>query len=93
MEQKTYTPPPVTGYRTLTQAEINFMNEAKALEAVAASLVEKARLAIELETGAPPTPQQARDLAMAKTAYEDATIRLVRAIAHPVSPWFPRAPA
>lgn len=83
----------ITGYRDLTQAEIDalcrrLMNEAKAFEAKAAEL--HGRVEAALRAVGHLFPQQARDLAMARTAYEDATIRLVRAIANPVSPWFPR---
>lgn len=30
MSEPTYTPPPITGYRTLTQAEVDLMNDIKA---------------------------------------------------------------
>lgn len=81
----------IQGYRDLTEDEIALMNAAKAFEADAARLHEQAEAMLRKLGG--PSPQQACDLAMAKTAYEDATIRLVRAIAHPVSPWFPRQDA
>lgn len=77
----------ITGYRDLTQDEINRMNAAKALEATAAAMVEDTRNALR-ESGRLP-PQAARDLAMARTHFEDATIRLVRAVAQPESPWEP----
>ncbi len=78
----------ITGYRDLTQAEIDLMNEAKAFEAKLADLHSRIEAAIREGTM---SPQQARDLALARTSFEDGTIRLVRAIAHPISPWHPRA--
>lgn len=76
----------IQGYRDLTEDEIALMNAAKAFEADAARL--HAQVEATLRKIGGPSPQQARDLAMARTAYEDATIRLVRAVAHPQTPWF-----
>ena len=78
----------ITGYRDLTQNEIDLMNHAKTFEADAAALL--AEVSSAISQAGEISSQQSRDLAMARTHYEDATIRLVRAIANPVSPWFPR---
>jgi hypothetical protein len=75
----------ISGYRDLTRDEIDLMNEAKALEAQAAQQVARTRESL-IKLGRM-SPQAARDLSMARTAYEDATIRLVRAVAQPVTPW------
>lgn len=89
MAEQTYTPPPVAGYRALTQAEVDLMNEAKDFEAKAAELLDRIEAAVRA-SGAPLSQQQGRDLSLARTHFENATIRAVRAVAHPVSPWFPR---
>lgn len=68
----------ITGYRDLTQPEIDAMNSVKALEAAIAELWKQLR---EL-----PDVNQ-RDLALARTHFEDACIRAVRAVARPVSPY------
>jgi type IV pilus biogenesis protein CpaD/CtpE len=73
----------ITGYRDLSEAEIVLMNEAKQHESAAAALVARVREVIDA-SGA--QPQALRDIAMARTSYEDATIRLVRAIALPRTP-------
>ena len=68
----------ITGYRDLTQSEIDGMNSVKALEADVAALWK--------QLGTIPNVSH-RDLAIARTAFEDACIRAVRAIARPVSPF------
>ena len=68
----------ITGYRDLTQSEIDAMNSVKALEADIAELWK--------QLGKLPGVNQ-RDLALARTHFEDACIRAVRAIARPVTPW------
>lgn len=68
----------IKGYRDLSQAEIDSMNSVKALEADAARLLaELAKL----------PGVDRRDLAIARTHFEDACIRAVRAVARPVTPW------
>ena len=68
----------ITGYRDLTQSEIDAMNSVKALEADIAELLP--------QLGKLPGVNQ-RDLALARTHFEDACIRAVRAIARPVTHW------
>lgn len=68
----------IKGYRDLTQAEVDAMNSVKALEADIAELWLQIQDAPDVD---------ARDLALARTLFEDACIRMVRAIARPVSPW------
>lgn len=68
----------IKGYRDLTQAEVDAMNSVKVLEADIAALWK--------QLGELPGVDK-RDLALARTHFEDACIRSVRAIARPVSPW------
>lgn len=68
----------IKGYRDLSQSEIDAMNSVKALEADIATLCKQLG---ELEG------VDKRDLALARTHFEDACIRAVRAVARPVSPW------
>ena len=79
MEQPVYTPPPVTGYRQLTQQEVDWMNRAKEKANDVGSFLK------ELEE----LPAQAgidrRWLAIAKTDLQKAFMCLVRSIAKPDS--------
>lgn len=68
----------ITGYRDLTQSEIDGMNSVKALEADVAALWHQ----LSTISGV-----SHRDLAIARTHFEDACIRAVRAVARPVSPF------
>lgn len=68
----------ITGYRDLTQSEIDGMNSVKALEVDVAALWH--------QLGTIPGVNH-RDLAIARTHFEDACIRAVRAVARPVSPF------
>lgn len=68
----------IKGYRDLTQSEIDGMNSVKALEVDIAALVE--------QLGTLPGVNR-RDLALARTHFEDGCIRAVRAVARPHSPF------
>lgn len=68
----------ITGYRDLTQSEIDGMNSVKALEADIAELWKQLSNIPNVDH---------RDLALARTHFEDACIRAVRAVARPVSPY------
>lgn len=68
----------ITGYRDLTQEEINMMNNCKALESDIAHLT---KLIKEL----PETDQRAAALAV--TQFQQGFMWLVRSIAKPVSPF------
>lgn len=72
--------PAVTGYRTLTDSDIALMNRIKAKEADAAELVALVRLTV-------PAGEPQRQCALAVTAFEEAFMRLVRAVAQPVNPF------
>lgn len=74
--EREYVPPPVTGYRTLMQSEVDAMNECKAAERSVRALIAKVR-------SIPGADQ--RNCALAETYAEDAFMRLVRAIARPTS--------
>lgn len=64
----------ISGYRELSQAEVDLMNEVKAFEAGWNGLVDRLR-------AAPGVDQ--RNVALAATAGEDAFMRAVRAVAQP----------
>ena len=68
----------IKGYRDLSQSEIDGMNSVKALEADVAALWHQLNEIPGVDK---------RDLALARTHFEDACIRAVRAIARPVSPF------
>lgn len=68
----------IKGYRDLSQSEIDAMNSVKALEADAAELFKQLQALPGIDQ---------RDMALARTHFEDACIRVVRAVARPVSPW------
>lgn len=70
----------ITGYRDLTQVEIDMMNEIKAKEAEVAAMFH--RVSGVIERGEP-----SRQAAIAKTEFEHAFMRLVRSIARPATPW------
>lgn len=66
----------ISGYRDLSQAEINMMNDVKALEAKWNALVDRI-------AGTRGSPEGHRQIAIAKTEGEHAFMRAVRAIALP----------
>ena len=75
----------ITGYRELTQGEIDLMNRIKATEALVADLAADVR-------GTVPAGEPQRQAAIAVTAFEEAFMRLVRAVAQPATPWDRREP-
>ena len=81
----------ITGYRDLTQAEIDVMNEIKAHEKATAELHRKVAALI-----GPPSnedrydseiSERRRNVAIARTEFETAFMRLVRSVARPATPW------
>ncbi len=64
----------IAGYRDLTQAEIDLMNEAKALEAKVNGLIDRMREMPDLDV---------RNIALGQTYAEETFSRLVRAVARP----------
>lgn len=72
--------PAVTGYRTLTEGDIALMNRIKAKEADVAELVALVRVTA-------PAGEPQRQCALAVTAFEEAFMRLVRAVAQPTNPF------
>lgn len=81
----------ITGYRDLTQAEIDVMNEIKAHEKATAELHRKVVALI-----GPPAhedrydseiSERRRNAALARTEFETGFMRLVRSVARPISPW------
>lgn len=65
-------------YRELTQDEIDSMNSVKLLEIRIAELLKELAKIPDVDT---------RDLALARTHFEDGCIRAVRAVARPLSPY------
>jgi len=78
MNEGTFKPPPVTGYRNLTQAEIDLVNEIKAAEAAYAEVWRKVCATDGVDR---------RMAAIARTNIEDATMWLSRSVFQPVSPF------
>lgn len=68
----------ITGYRDLTQEEIDAMNAVKEFEKFGAALLRTLGTIPDVNT---------RDLALARTHLEDACIRAVRAVARPATPY------
>lgn len=75
----------ITGYRELGEGEIALMNRVKATEALVADLVADLRATV-------PAGEPQRQAAIAVTAFEEAFMRLVRAVAQPATPWDRREP-
>lgn len=71
----------IKGYADLEQADIDLINEIKEAEATLTKLWRR------VKNEAPKTGQAQRDLAMARTHWEDGFIRAVRAVAHADTPW------
>ena len=64
----------IAGYRDLTQAEIDLMNEAKALEAQFNGMVDRLRALPDIDQ---------RNVSLGQSYAEDAFSRIVRSIARP----------
>jgi hypothetical protein len=71
----------ITGYRDLTQAEVDAMNKIKAMEAAVAALH------AEVVAILPERSEATRQAAVARTEFEHAFMRLVRSVAQPTTPW------
>ena len=76
MTEKTYAPPPVTGYRTLTQTDVDRMN------AIKAKGDELGALIADMELGG---GVDKRWVAIGKTHAQQAIMALVRAVAQPTN--------
>lgn len=85
----------ITGYRDLTQAEIDMKNAIANTEAIVADVWEKARaLAVANIVGSKTTTtrpdelhESMRQAALARTCFEQAFMHLSRCVLRPVSPW------
>lgn len=73
-----YTPPPVKGYRELTQAEVDLVNKIKEAEAAYADVWRLAKATEGVDQ---------RMVAIARTEVETATMWLSRSVFKPVSPF------
>lgn len=95
----------IQGYRELTLNEIAAMNRAKQAENDLAEVVRcVANVATEAILGRASVPgeqfpsnphdlhESARQIALARTHFEEGFMHLVRAVARPVSPWVPTSP-
>lgn len=79
-DDKTYTPPPVSGYRELTQTEVDRMNRIKAIEAAVGQIW--AEVYTSCEAGC-----AFRYALHAEGQFRDAFMNLVRAVAKPHDPY------
>lgn len=74
MTEKTYTPPPISGYRTLTQTEVDAMNSIKEMGNSIGTLIDMLGGLDDVD---------ARWLAIAKTDLQKGFMALTRAVAKP----------
>lgn len=74
--ERTYTPPPVTGYRKLTQAEVDLMNEIKDLGDKLGGMVAVLRTINSLDQ---------RCVSIGATEIQTGLMWLVRAVAQPTN--------
>lgn len=91
----------ISGYRDLTEVEIAAMNRIKDAERLMANalLATKGevldalnpvrRIMLPDDPNKPALDESMRQLALARTHFEEAFMHLVRAIARPDSPWLP----
>lgn len=75
-QEKMHTPPPVTGYRQLSQSEIDLMNEVKAAGDKLGELVDKMRTMDSLDQ---------RWVSIGATDAQKGVMGLVRAVAQPTN--------
>ena len=84
--EKTYTPPPVTGYRTLTQSELDLMNEIKAEAEKCGELVARLRTRQRVPgADMPVLGLDARWISIGATDLQTGFMALVRAVAQPTT--------
>lgn len=79
-----YTPPPITGYRKLTQAEVDLVNEIKAVGEIVGALMAK----LQTSGGAAMTatdPEGARWRAVAKTHFQQGFMAASRSVLKPTT--------
>lgn len=76
--EQTYTPPPVKGYRQLTQAEVDLVNQLKEAEAAYAEVWRKVKAHQGVDQ---------RMLALGRTHMETASMWNARAVFQPDSPF------
>ncbi len=71
-----YTPPPITGYRTLSQAEVDLMNEGKALAAQVGAFIDKLKATEGID---------GRWVAIGQTQLQQGFMAAIRGIARPTT--------
>lgn len=71
-----YTPPPITGYRKLSQAEVDLMNEGKALAAQVGAFIDKLKAHEDTDK---------RWVAIGQTQLQQGFMAAIRGIAKPTT--------
>lgn len=79
-----YKPPPVKGYRELTQAEVDLMNEGKALAEQCGAWIEKLR-GMGQKTEEVPTGLDQRWVSIGATQLQQGFMAAIRGIAQPTT--------
>jgi len=79
--------PKVTGYRQLSEAEVELMNEAKALAEQCGQLIEKLRLHPDVTRGDGnwPVPLDQRWISIGATQLQQGWMAVIRGIAQPTT--------
>lgn len=77
----------ISGYRDLSQADIDLMNDIKAHETATAALLHRVQSNCNASAPHAGKADAGRQVSIARTEFEAAFMRLVRAVAQPVTPW------
>ncbi len=89
MAEAIYTPPPVTGYRKLTQTEVDLMNKIKAKGDELGALVGEMRKCVASKNPDEPNPYPVvldqRWVSIGATDLQTGIMALVRAVAQPTN--------
>lgn len=93
MTEPTYAPPPVKGYRALSQTDVDLMNEIKAEGERLQQLILKIEGHLRRTEGAEASPEQerqdaaqpARWLAIGRTQLQQGLMAVTRAVAQPTT--------
>lgn len=92
-KNKTYTPPPITGYRVLTQTEVDLMNRIKAKGNELEALINEVREHITIQTTGARDAELLRLLhtepgrwaSIGRTHLQEGLMALTRAVAQPTT--------
>lgn len=86
----------ITGYRDLTQAEIDMKNEIAVIEQAVAIVWQRAKdvatghVLSSHDSAAGELHESARQAALARTCFEQGFMHLSRSVLRPISPWVTR---